>query len=144
MTDLIIDTFALAYVEAALWSSTNEDGEPLDGLYTIDDIHADTLAVMVKDCEDFQSFAGPFIADREEQAGRDFWLTRNGHGAGFWDGDWEDAYPSDQMEGETDEQYEFRPGSEMYGTMGEFLTAMSRPYGSFDLHVGDDGMIHGS
>ena len=21
-------------------------------------------------------------------AGHDFWLTRNGHGAGFWDGDW--------------------------------------------------------
>ena len=23
------------------------------------------------------------------QAAHDFWLTRNGHGAGFWDGDWE-------------------------------------------------------
>ncbi len=23
-----------------------------------------------------------------EQAGHDFWLNRNGHGAGFWDGDW--------------------------------------------------------
>jgi hypothetical protein len=22
------------------------------------------------------------------QLGHDFWLTRNGHGAGFWDGDW--------------------------------------------------------
>ena len=24
----------------------------------------------------------------DEYAGHDFWLTRNGHGAGFWDGDW--------------------------------------------------------
>lgn len=23
-------------------------------------------------------------------AGHDLWLTRNGHGAGFWDGDWRD------------------------------------------------------
>lgn len=23
-----------------------------------------------------------------ERIGHDFWLTRNGHGAGFWDGDW--------------------------------------------------------
>jgi|TARA_R110000744_G_scaffold366338_1_gene475354 hypothetical protein len=26
-----------------------------------------------------------------ERIGHDFWLTRNGHGAGFWDGDWNDA-----------------------------------------------------
>ena len=26
------------------------------------------------------------------QAGHDFWLTRNGHGAGFWDGDWSENY----------------------------------------------------
>lgn len=117
MTDLIIDTFALAYVEAALWSSTDEDGEPLDGLYTIDDIHPDTLAVMVKDCDDFQSFAGPFIADREEQAGHDFWLTRNGHGAGFWD--------------------------RGLGTVGDILTSMCRPYGEYTLYLGDDGKIYG-
>ena len=26
-----------------------------------------------------------------ERIGHDFWLTRNGHGAGFWDGGWNDA-----------------------------------------------------
>ena len=24
--------------------------------------------------------------------GHDFWLTRNRHRAGFWDGDWEDSH----------------------------------------------------
>lgn len=132
MTDLILDTFALAYVEAALWSSTDEDGEPLDGVYTIDDIHADTLAVMVADCDDFQLSYGFHFEGRDDEAGHDFWLTRNGHGAGFWDGDWDQAIRNDGKA---------RPAVR---TIGEFLASMSRPYGSFDLYVGDDGMIHGS
>ena len=32
-----------------------------------------------------------FSIDQCERIGHDFWLTRNGHGAGFWDGDWDDA-----------------------------------------------------
>ena len=27
-----------------------------------------------------------------EQLGHDLWLTCNGHGAGFWDGDWEGTF----------------------------------------------------
>lgn len=26
-----------------------------------------------------------------DRAGADFWFTRNGHGVGFWDGDWENG-----------------------------------------------------
>lgn len=112
-----LDTFTKAYIECALWSSTDDDGEPMDGLYTADDIAEDTLAEMVAQCADFQSSFGDYIADDLSRAGHDFWLTRNGHGAGFFDGDWKEH--------------------------GEFLTSMSKPYGSYDLYVGDDGMIHG-
>jgi hypothetical protein len=53
------------------------------------------------------------------RAGHDFWLTREGHGAGFWDGD----YPEPQA---------------------TRLTKASKAYGGFDLYIGDDGMIHGN
>src|SRR4051812_3588308 len=102
-----LDAFSLAYVEAALWSSTDnateQGGEPLDANYTIDDIHPDTLNQMVADCESFQAF-GPMFPDHV-RAGYDFWLTRNRHGAGYWDGGYEDAYPVDQIDGESDEAY---------------------------------------
>lgn len=49
-------------------------------------IAPETLEKMVKECQRFQ--ADNDISEcGEEQAGHDFWLTRCGHGAGFWDGD---------------------------------------------------------
>ena len=33
-----------------------------------------------------------FSIDQCERIGHDFWLTRNGHGAGFWDGDWDEDF----------------------------------------------------
>lgn len=130
-----LDEFTKAYLECAIWSSTytveTEDGreitEPMDGLYTADDIAEGTLAVMVKDCRAFQDCFGGCIAHDLSRAGHDFWLTRNGHGAGFWDGDWNEPYTY----------------SDQYRTVGDFLTAMSKSYGSFDLYIGDDSCIHG-
>lgn len=111
-----LDTFTEAYVVAALWSSLDEDGVPLDDNYSIDDIDADCLAKMVTDCQKFQqdNWADFVEVDdvsaeymNEEVAGHDFWLTRNKHGTGFWDGDWPEPQAtrlSDAAEafGETD------------------------------------------
>ena len=55
---------------------------------------------------------------KARQAGHDFWLTRNGHGCGFWDGDWPEL-------------------------IGEKLTEASKDFGSFDLYIGVGGRIHG-
>ena len=38
------DSFTLAYIEAALWSSVDDDDEPLDKNYTLADIPEETLA----------------------------------------------------------------------------------------------------
>jgi hypothetical protein len=121
-----LDEFTAAYVACALWSSTDESddsgGRPMDDTYGADDIAPETLARMVADCADFQrdnAADGVSIAGRATCAGHDFWLTRNDHGAGFWDGDWPDD-------------------------AGERLTKASKPYGSFDLYIGDDGQVHGS
>jgi hypothetical protein len=124
-----MDKFTLAYIEAALWASNDESdekgGEPLDANYGISDIGPGTLAEMIDDCKRFQEenaadiAAGPDGPDytRYERAGHDFLLTRNHHGAGFWDGDWPEE-------------------------VGERLTAASHAYGEVNLYVGDDGLIY--
>lgn len=116
-----MDKFTTAYIEAALWSSTdNSDdsgGRPLDDNYGIKDIAPETLSSIVEDCKVFQKAHADDIGGNVEQAGHDFWLTRNRHGAGFWDGDWND-------------------------NVGAKLTEASHAFGSVNLYVGDDGLIY--
>jgi hypothetical protein len=113
-----LDRFTQAYIGCALWSSTDDEGEPLDAAYDVSDIHPDALAVMVADCADFQSSFAELLdqAGSPEQNGHDFWLTRNRHGAGFWDRN--------------------------YGAIGTKLTEMAHPYGECDIYVGDDGKLY--
>lgn len=116
-----MDKFTTAYIEAALWSSTgNSDdsgGRLLDDNYGIEDLAPETLASIIEDCKAFQDAHEEDIEFDLEQAGHDFWLTRNHHGAGFWDGDWPDD-------------------------VGAILTEASHAYGSVDLYIGDDGLIY--
>lgn len=122
-----IDTFTRAYIECALWSSTDhsddQGGDPLDASYGSEDIAPATLQRMIEDCEQFQAdngipeYGDPRFSDAEK-AGHDFWLTRNHHGAGFWD--------------------------RGLGEIGRKLTDAANAWGSFDLYVGDDGLIYGS
>lgn len=117
-----LDSFERAYVTAALWSSIdNADdsgGAPLDDNYTWEDIAPEALATMRKECADFRQYAAADLAKRgdDERSGIDFWLTRNGHGAGFWD--------------------------RGLGSLGICLTAAAKTFGSSDLYVGDDGKIY--
>jgi len=112
-----LDVFTRAYLECALWSSTDDNGVPLDQEHTIEDIESNTLGKLVSDCEAFQRDNMGHIIGNLEQAGHDFWLTRNGHGAGFWDGDWRDD-------------------------LGKILTDRSEAFGQIDLYIGDDGKIY--
>lgn len=117
-----VDAFTAAYVEAALWSSNDEKtpngGEPLDKNYSAeDDLAPETLAQMIEECRAFQATNGHLFAGLEESAGHDFWLNRNGHGAGFWDGDW------------------LEPAATV-------LDAASKSAGERDLYVGDDERIY--
>ena len=122
-----MDNFFDAYVTAALWSSTDDADEPLDSNYTAADLAPETAAKMLADCEKFLAENGELLTDENcerwpgectvlELAGHDFWLTRNGHGAGFWDGDW--AEPA-----------------------AAILTTAAHAFGEFDLYIGDDGKI---
>jgi hypothetical protein len=85
-----LDRFTLAYLACALWSSSDDDGNPMDANgRSWREMATETLWQAVADCKDFQAanaddlalFYGEYGHDLE-QAGHDFWLTRNGHGAG--------------------------------------------------------------
>lgn len=91
--------------------------------YDEDDLSPALLAHVLEDCEAFQRDNAELLAQayasgiyphgREwtgpEYAGHDFWLTRNGHGAGFWD--------------------------RGLGEVGNKLTQAAKVYGSEDWYV---------
>ena len=127
-----LDRFTRAYIEAALWSSNDESDErggvPLNQNYSESNIADECLSRMIADCASFQKSHGELITDEnlvyagtdaESRAGHDFWLTRCGHGAGFWDGDWTEP-------------------------AGAILTKAAKEYGEFWLYVDDDGQIYGN
>ncbi len=122
-----LPSFLRAYVTTALWSSVNDEGDPLDRDYSETDLAPETLEKMRADCERFETenqatleaaiaTGGPDF-DEMERAAHDFWLTRNHHGAGFWDGDWPEPYARQ-------------------------LTDAAHAFGECDLYVGDDGKIY--
>jgi hypothetical protein len=113
-----VDKFTTAYIECALWAETDND-TPLDENYGVEDIAPETLVLMKEDCRIFQyQNRLPEYHSQwsdEEMAGHDFWLTRNGHGVGFWD--------------------------RGLGEVGDRLTEASKRFGEVYLYVGDDGLI---
>lgn len=85
----IEDVYA-GYIECALWSSLDDDGLPLDDKKYWDyGIEPDSLEKMKAACDEFVRISMSILTERtisdDELIGHDFWLTRNGHGAGFWD-----------------------------------------------------------
>lgn len=79
------------YLDCALWSTTGDNGDPLDTMYSIEDIDEDFLEQAELDCDSFYNSVKDILKDESqdlEEVGHDFWLTRNGHGSGFWDGDY--------------------------------------------------------
>lgn len=100
------------YLAAAVWAAsiTDENGEPIDGSnYELSDEARDELR---GDFDDFVIEHRDLIARSglsHEQVGHDFWLTRNGHGAGFWD--------------------------RGIGQVGKELTEACRPYGAVELYL---------
>ena len=125
-----LDSFTRAYITAALWSSSAEIGGFTDASFEdmgfdVSDLAPETLAKMTKECAKFQSDNLDAIESGcltrlscYEQAGHDFWLTRNGHGCGFWEtSDWSEP-------------------------QGAELTNAAKSLGTSDLYLGDDGKVY--
>lgn len=76
-----IEKILTAYLVCALWCENKDDK-------SISDVGISTQIMARKDIKTFVEKTGDLLKDiDEEQIGHDFWLTRNHHGAGFWDRD---------------------------------------------------------
>lgn len=132
------------YINALLWSESCHGTAPLDvcdhfgyvgdRLYDCDrsletlNYDSDDLALSAREeiAEDVAAFVIscwddlhlPFGGARitADDAGRNFLLSRNGHGTGFWDSG--------------------------LGDRGDRLSAMARPFGDTNAFVGSDGAIY--
>jgi hypothetical protein len=126
--ELWFDDFVQGYETAALWSSTDvvvdDDGETTVSLDEYEPAD-ETRTTFREECKDFCDFAEPQLLAAlqvngytAERAGHDFWLTRAGHGTGFWD---RNELPQD---------------------VRDALTAAAKSAGNVDLYLGDDNLVY--
>ena len=117
-----IDEFVSSYIEAMLWAErpideNGNEGEAFEDTHEIEDIAPDSMEEIRSDCEGFLRENARFIRGEFERAGMDFYLTRNRHGAGFWDGGWSAG-------------------------IGRRLTDSAHVYGTQGLDLWSDGKLH--
>lgn len=140
-----LDEFTRAYVHCLFftddspfdseeWEAMQARGEEIpEGNFPADctfgDLSPEALESIKADCAEFQRVAADLLArayQREgygaAQAGHDFWLTRNGHGAGFWD-----RKPLD---------------AEGLGDALSELCGFGTKFSNVDSYYGDDSRIH--
>lgn len=115
-----MNTTLKSYLETALWADLPDDED--DSGYSTDDFSDEAIVQASEDLSKFFTAAANVLAhskyDYEHtQVAHDFWLTRNRHGAGFWDGD----YDKD---------------------LGDVLTALAHTFKEICVYVGDDGRIY--
>jgi hypothetical protein len=102
----------------------------MDQNYSLEDIASETLSQMVTDCDRFQHYNEDLLSiyyqtvrrvddpPATSYAGHDFWLSRNGHGAGFFD---RDNVPEDTRD-------KLQDAAKLFSDVG--------------LYIGDDGKIY--
>lgn len=110
-----IDDILKNYLEAVLW--TNGEDEDFEDK-TIYDFSKSSIKNSKKEIEWFVKSAGKYINNiSDDNIGHDLWLTRNGHGSGFW----------------------YRGYSEKITDLLEHLCEL---LGSVDAYVGDDEQVY--
>jgi hypothetical protein len=118
------NAFVNGYVTCMLWSTTGTDnatGEEVDDLLAFE-LAAETVEQVKLDCFKFCKEADHLLTQvylwpsHYDSAGHDFWLTRAGHGAGFWD--------------------------RGFGLVGDALTDRAKEFKECSPYVGDDGKVY--
>jgi hypothetical protein len=125
-----LDAFTQGYIEAMFFTNTGDGDDAENGLdqASVDELSREAFADIVADCKKFKAEASVLLkrAYRRdytaEQAGRDFWFTRNGHGVGFWD---RDALERGEL-------------GKLLSNLCGWRTAFGEKY----IYRGDDGQIH--
>ncbi|MFA5490958.1 MAG: hypothetical protein WC284_17405 [Candidimonas sp.] len=118
------DQFYNGYVEAIFFTNSGDSEDELNDK-NLSDFADETITDMKNDCEKFisqnseildQAYEVEGVSYTPYQAGIDFWFTRNGHGAGFWDRD--------------------------LGEIGNKLTKAAKSFKEINPYVGDDGLVY--
>ena len=130
MSDLA--DFQTAALACLLWQAMvpdpdDSEGNPLpaDDLYDMGDFDPESRDAFLAECSDFFAHHRRTIrwgGITPEQAGHDFVLTRNHHGAGFWD-------------------RSYNPAQTLYHA-GRVLTDACRAYGPSEVIASDDGALY--
>ncbi len=119
-----LDEFTRSYLETMLWTEEEHIADDDGWKSYFSSIHQSAIDSSVNDCHAFQMQNSDTLEDAFDhgysmsQAGHDFWLTRNHHGAGFWDRD------------------------ELSGELGKKLTDESQKFGECSVGAGDQGEIY--
>ena len=115
-----LSRFTRAYIEALFFTDASPDSEQeIQDNATFENFAQETVSKIIADCAAFE-LANRALLDQasdDDQNGHDFWLTRNRHGAGFWDR----GYPE---------------------AIGEALTEAVHGFGETSLYLGDDGKLY--
>ena len=146
-----LDEFTLAYIMAALWTFDEEapSGEySTSGRFEIlfPQMDQATVLKMAEDCGRFQKENAALITQAElkdSRAGHNFWLSRNGHGSGFFD-----EYSITECDKFTDVSCSLELRDDRTCPCKfhacERLQEICRKWREFDIYFGDDGKIYGS
>lgn len=130
-----LDAMAIGYIKAAIFTTMDDNDRPLDRRFSTDSVGPDVRAAAKEACDAFRDENKVLVAQAlaqpdysEARLGNDFWMTRNGHGTGFWDRDELAVTP---------------PASEIGkgATLGDALAEMANQAKPVDLVLGDDGAL---
>ncbi len=125
--------FEKGYVTAALWTFDNNapSGEystsgRVEILFPLIDQAA--LQSMRDDCTKFQDQNKALLAQagKDSQNGHDFWLSRNGHGCGFFDRGYDDEAPDSTL------------------SIGDALQQAAKSFGENDIYMSDPDEYSGA
>lgn len=117
-----LDPFVRGYIEAMFFCEANPDNPEMEHAEFADlsfaammTICADCNAFQMENQDDLDGAYNLYQMD-DDQLGRDFWFTRNGHGVGYWDRDMDD--------------------------LGDRLTEGAHKFGEQWVYRGDDGKVY--
>lgn len=122
-----LDDFTKGYITCMFWTDDTDGDLYADRAAEFCDLSAEAFHQIIQDAIGFQLDGDNRVLlelayDRDgysrEQAGCDFWLTRNGHGCGFWDRD------------------------ELDRKLGVDLTKAAKKYKTTRLYSGDDDRLY--
>lgn len=146
-----LSDFEAGYIEAMFFTNgdTGDDRENLLNELGTGRLTNAALRHIKADCAAFRKAAapllefalGPMSGYSEEQAGRDFWFTRQGHGVGFWDREELRRDLAKRDDGTLTDTGE-EEGLPFFASLGEELTNLAKKAGEVYCQVSRGWIYH--